>query len=57
MNNVVFDLGNVLLRFAPIEYLRTKIDDQEKVRILKANQYIFYLCILSCEYEKTMITC
>ena len=32
MKNVVFDLGNVLLRFAPIEYLRTKINDEEKVQ-------------------------
>ncbi|AGK95709.1 HAD family hydrolase [Clostridium pasteurianum] len=32
INNIIFDLGNVLLDFKPIEYLRTKFDDEEKIQ-------------------------
>lgn len=32
IKNVIFDLGNVLLNFNPIQYLHEKIDDEEKVR-------------------------
>lgn len=28
IKNLIFDLGNVLLRFAPLEYLRTKLTDE-----------------------------
>ncbi|MEG3042662.1 MAG: HAD family phosphatase [Clostridium sp.] len=32
IKNVIFDIGNVLLRFNPMEYLRTKIANEEKVQ-------------------------
>lgn len=32
INNIIFDLGNVLLDFKPVEYLRTKFDDEEKIQ-------------------------
>jgi len=32
MKNIIFDLGNVLLNFKPVEYLHTKILDKEKVQ-------------------------
>jgi len=32
IKNVIFDLGNVLLSFNPQDYLRTKIDDENKVQ-------------------------
>jgi FMN phosphatase YigB (HAD superfamily) len=31
IKNIIFDLGNVLLNFQPIEYLSNKISDKEKV--------------------------
>lgn len=34
INNIIFDLGNVLLDFKPVEYLRTKFDDEEKIQEL-----------------------
>jgi len=32
MKNIIFDLGNVLLKFNPIEYLHTKIQSKEEVQ-------------------------
>ena len=32
MNNIIFDLGNVLLNFKPLVYLHTKISNKEKVQ-------------------------
>ncbi len=32
IKNIIFDLGNVLLNFKPLEYLNTKISDLEKVQ-------------------------
>lgn len=34
IKNVIFDLGNVLLRFDPQGYLRTKVNDENKVQEL-----------------------
>jgi len=31
IKNVVFDLGNVLLSFKPLEYLREKVEDEAKI--------------------------
>ena len=31
IKNLIFDLGNVLLRFAPLEYLRTRLIDETKI--------------------------
>lgn len=42
--NVIFDLGNVLLRFNPVEYLRTKIDDENRV------QQVYHEIFLSEEW-------
>lgn len=44
INNIIFDLGNVLLDFKPVEYLRTKFDDEEKI------QEIFEKIFLSEEW-------
>ena len=32
VKNIIFDLGNVLLNFKPVEYLHTKISNREKVQ-------------------------
>lgn len=37
--NIIFDLGNVLLKFQPEEYLRTKI--QEEQRVLEVHKELF----------------
>lgn len=53
IKNVIFDLGNVLLNFNPIEYLRKKVNDEEKV------QEIFKEIFLSKEWamlDKGLIT-
>ena len=34
IKNIVFDLGNVLLSFKPLEYLRTKVTDERKIEQL-----------------------
>jgi len=44
-NNVIFDIGNVLLNFKPLEYLESKIVDQDKVfevyeQIFKSNEWV-----------------
>lgn len=44
IKNVIFDLGNVLLKFDPIGYLRTKIDDENRV------QQIYHEIFLSEEW-------
>lgn len=44
IKNVIFDLGNVLLTFSPVEYLRTKIADEDKV------QQVYHEIFLSEEW-------
>ncbi|WP_027623380.1 HAD family hydrolase [Clostridium lundense] len=53
IKNVIFDLGNVLISFNPIEYLRKKVNNEEKV------QEIFKEIFLSKEWgmlDKGVIT-
>jgi len=44
-NNVIFDIGNVLLNFKPLEYLKTKIVDHDKAlevyeQIFKSDEWV-----------------
>ncbi|WP_234117452.1 HAD family hydrolase [Clostridium hydrogenum] len=40
IKNVIFDIGNVLLKFTPVEFLKSKFDDEELVDSLYKNIFL-----------------